>query len=183
MNINEHDDKLKSLIKENEVVISSIVKKYINYALTLGVDASDLKQEAIIGLNKAMEKYEENSEASFKTFASLLIERQIKDFLKINDKNGNLMLNEALSLDVSLNEEDMNLYDVVKSSSYLPLEDALANELDLEIKNKLTEFELKVYELKKEGKTNKTIAQILNVDTKAIENTIQRVKSKVKKVI
>lgn len=183
MNINEHDDKLKELIKENSTIINSIVKKYLNYATSLGVDSSDLQQEAIIGLNKAMETYDKEASASFRTYASLLIERQIKDFLKLNDKNGNVMLNEAVSLDVSLNDEDLSLYDVVKSSAYLPLEDVLASELDSEIKKILTEFELKVYELKKEGKSNKTIANILNVDTKSIENTLQRVKSKVKKTI
>ena len=183
MIINEQEDKLKLLIKENEILLKSIVKKYLNYANSLGTDENDLMQEAIIGLNKAMQNYEESSKASFKTYASLLIERQIKDFLKINDKNGNLMLNEAISLDENLNEDNLNLYDIVKSSSYLPLEDALANELDIEIKNILTTFELKVYELKKEGKSNKTISQILNVDTKSIENTIQRIKAKVKKTI
>ena len=179
----EHDDRLKALIKENESTINSIVKKYLNYANTLGVDSSDLRQEAIIGLNKAMMKYDENNDASFKTFVNLVIDRQIKDFLKINDKTSNTMLNEAVSLDESITLEDANLYDFVSSSSYLPLEDVLASELDEEIKKSLTDFELKVYEFKKEGKSNLTIAKILNVDTKSIENTLQRVKNKVRKII
>ena len=181
--MSEHDDRLKALIKENDVLINSLVKKYISYANSLGVDSNDLKQEAIIGLNKAMIKYEEENAASFKTFASLLIERQIKDYLKINDKNGNIMLNEALSLDESITEDEGSLYDVVSTSNYLPLEDVLASELDEEIKKTLTDFELKVYEFKKEGKSNSTIAKILNVDTKSIENTLHRVKNKVKKLI
>ena len=181
--MSETEDRLISLIKEYEVDIRAIVKRYISYASTLGVDSSDLEQEAIIGLNKAMHKYDSNEKASFKTFASLLIERQIKDFLKINDKNSNLMLNEAISLDEDIAEDDFSLYDIVPAKSYLPLDDVLASELDSEIKKILTETELKVYELKKEGKSNKTIAKILNVDTKVIENTLQRVKSKVKKMI
>ena len=78
--MSESEDRLISLIKEYEVVIKTIVKKYISYASTLGVDSNDLEQEAIIGLNKAMHSYKEEESASFKTYASLLIERQIKVF-------------------------------------------------------------------------------------------------------
>ncbi len=181
--MSESEDRLISLIKEYEVVIKSIVKKYINYASTLGIDSNDLEQEAIIGLNKAMHSYKEEESASFKTYARLLIDRQIKDFLKINDKSGNIMLNEAVSLDEDMADDDFSLYDVVPAKSYLPLDDVLASELDSEIKKTLTDNELKVYELKKEGKSNQTIAKILNVNAKVVENTLQRIKSKVKKMI
>ena len=179
----ETEDKLINLIKEYEVVIKAAVKKYIGYASTLGIESSDLEQEAIIGLNKAMHKYKEEEKASFKTFASLLIDNQIKDYLKLNDRNNNMMLNEAVSLDEEFNEDDFSLYDLVPDKSYLPLDNVLASELDNEIKKILTVNELKVYELKKEGKSNKTIASILSLDTKAIENTLQRIKNKVKKML
>ena len=57
------------------------------------------------------------------------------------------------------------------------------NELVVGIEKELTDFELKVFELKKNGFNYREIAEALGVETKKIDNAIQRIKVKIKKYL
>lgn len=182
--IKDNDEEaLKYLIKKYTSLINLHINKYLKNASSLGLDYNDLYQESLIAISHAAKTFDEKEKVLFKTYASLLIERQIKDLLKTNNRNSTVVLNEAYSLDDDINENNKNLYDRLPSTSYIPESYLAAKELDEEIKNVLTTLEYKVYELKKEGKSNKDIALILDMRVKAIENTFQRIKSKVRNII
>ena len=56
-------------------------------------------------------------------------------------------------------------------------------ELITTIKNSLTDFESEVYELLTNGMSYRDIAIILDKEPKQIDNTIQRIKSKIRKIL
>lgn len=189
------DDELLFLIEENEEKafqelieryspkINIIISKYKERALQTGLDISDLYQEGLIGLVNAIKSYKKDKETSFKTYADLLIERQVLDAVKKHNRLKNTALNNALSLDSFSVEESTSLYNVIIDESSQP-ELQLINEEDIkEVRETLTEFEQKVYELKLEGKTNNEISMILDKNKRSIENTIQRIKQKIKEII
>lgn len=175
-----NEDAYTELIERYNSKIHKIISKYKGKALQVGLDISDLYQEGLIGLINAIKTYNQNKEASFKTYASVLIERQILDLVKSNDRIKHKTLNSAISLDNFSLEEKQSLYNFVEVDNNTPELKLINEEEKEELKKILTDFELKVYELKLDGKTNKEIANILDKKTRSIENTIQRIKLKIK---
>ena len=163
-------------INLSKKIINIYVGKYIEKSKPLGLDASDLYQEGLIGYITAINTYSIDKKVKFETYASKLVERKIKDYIRVNNKFKNSVLNEAISYD--------NEASIIEIDSKTSVEDdILAKELDQEIKKVLTLRETKVYELKKDGKENKIISLILNTKIKNVENALQRIKSKVRRII
>lgn len=155
-----------------------LIKKEINSAKKIGLEYDDLMQEAILGLTKAINTYDREKDNKFSTYAEIVIKRHIKNHIKKFDNNNNLILNESVYFNDEL-KKDLEQIDNAKRP-----DDSLNGEaLNNEIINVLSDQECKVYELKKENKTNKEIANILNQDDKNIENTITRIHLKVKNIL
>lgn len=68
-------------ILKYEKLVSKIASKYSNYS-----SFEDLKQVGMIGLLKALEKYKEDNNTKFSTYAFLWIRGEILEYLR-NDKN------------------------------------------------------------------------------------------------
>lgn len=182
--IDENEEKaLEELIDRYTPKINIIIGKYKDKAFEVGLDVSDLYQEGLVGLITAVKNYNNKKDATFKTYADILIERQIMDLVKTNNRIKHKSLNSAVSLDNFSEDETISLYNIIDKDNNTP-ELKLINEEEMEeIRTHLTPFELKVYELKLEGKTNQQIALILDKNKRSIENTIQRIKQKTKEII
>ncbi len=164
----------ESLIKNNLKLINIYIKKYLNKVKSLGLERNDLYQEGLLGLTVAANTYNNYKNVAFESYASQIIERKIKDFIRLHNGFKHSALNESIPY-----ENEDRIVDLTVSIE----SDLLAKELDEEIKEELTPVEYKVYELKKEGKTNKGISIILNTSVKNIENALQRIKTKMKNVM
>ena len=176
--INSNDEHAYNyIVKKYMPLIKMYVKKEMNVGGKIGLDYNDLMQEGMLGLTSAIKTYDKEKDNKFSTFAELVIKRQIRNYIKSMDNNNNLSLNESVSLDDETKEEYIK-----KLADYkgYPGEKIECDELDKDIKNKLSIQECKVYELKKENKTNKEIAVILNKSDKIIENTVSRINNKIK---
>lgn len=178
--IEENDEEaLTKLIEKYTPKINAIILKYKSKALALGLDISDLYQEGLIGLMEGVKSFDKEKDASFKTFATILIEREILDILKRNDRMKYKSLNSAISMDNYQEDSSQSLYNVIEDNN-TPEKAIISEELESELLKKLTEFELKVYELKIDGKTNNEISMIINKPIRSVENTITRIKGKIK---
>ncbi len=157
-----------------------IVKKSRNaimYASHHGIEISDIMQEAYIGLEEAIKSFSQNDDATFYTFANLCIDRQIINYLRLITGGKNKLLNDAVYIDETLeglikDEEDIELSFLYKDSELILID---------KVKQDLTNFENKVFDMKIKGYTISEISRKLNKDGKAIYNTIQRIKLKIKK--
>lgn len=191
----ETDEELLEKIKkgdekaENELLsrYKYLVVKISRGYFIVGGDLEDLVQEGMIGLYKAIKAYTNEKEASFKTFAVLCIKHQIQTAIKMANTNKNKPLSSAVSFQ-SFTENSAN-----ESLDYLPIELVLEdtpaekvinkenfNLLKEKIKSTLSPLELKVLNLYLQGYSYKEISSTLNVSSKSIDNSLSRIKSKLK---
>ena len=171
------------IIKKYEPLIIKIATKMLPFCKNNGLEKSDLVQEGMIGLNHAIDRYQEMENILFYTYARKCIERKIMSVVIASNRNKNKILNESISYD----DEDNFLNKFIKSDDYNPEETVLNIELEENLKNKiinvLTDFEEQVFSLLVTGFTYKEISEMLDKDQKSIDNAIQRIKAKIKKVI
>ena len=179
----------------NEICLEKLLGKYKSLANKIarryflaGQDEDDLYQEAMIGLFKAYQSFNINLNESFKSFASLCINRQIQSAVKSANRLKNKALNEHISLNnqggVSLiDEEDGEvLYFVIPSKEQLPDDKLISKEQLSEIVSaiiqSLSTTEKKVLAQYLKGFSYQKIAETLNCSTKSIENSLYRIKQK-----
>ena len=95
---------------ESEIELFSRYKNIINKIsrsfFLVGGDTEDLIQEGMIGLYKAIKYYSNDKNASFSTFASLCIKRQIQNAIKHAGSKKNMTLSSALPLAEVLNIDE-----------------------------------------------------------------------------
>ena len=188
MMLNEDSDKAKELLyTKYRFIVSYYVKKYTKIALTIGIDLRDLNQEALVGFSDALDSYKEG-DASLKTFISLCVERRIHTAILKASRKKNQLLNNALSLEhiyscfdssladiISDNNENDPLVKITRNERY----NKIVNEIDLS----LSDAEKDVFNLMLDGFDYKQIAEILSISSKSVDNTIQRVKQKIKDIM
>ncbi len=172
----------------------SVVRRKTRTLFMIGSDRDDLIQEGMIGLFKAIRDFEIGKEAAFATFAELCISRQLYSAIKSSNRQKNLPLNTYISIDTLTNvtggEEKEGDFISEQSLSHLGMspEDILINRESAEnAKEKLVQclskMEREVLELYLSGLTYQEIALEMEKEPKAIDNALQRIKSKVNKQI
>ena len=186
-----NDFELVSLIRENneearEILYNKykpiIVKKSTDQIYKLGsygMEINDLIQEGYIGLDNAINCFNEKENTSFYTFALLCIDRQIITCIKKNTNNKAMVLNDAINLDDGKEYLFRDNTDI--EGSFINKEDA--KEFINLICDSLSDIEKKVFSLKLEGYDIGEIANVLNKDTKVIYNTLHRIKYKIKLIM
>lgn len=176
------------LFEKYHYIIDIIIGKYANIIKLLSIDFTDLYQEAYIGFVDAINSYDEHKDSSIKTFISICVERKIQTALKKAGRIKNKILNESISLEHVYNNTDNPLVTLLgDDNKNNPLEniidDEKVEELVSKIKEILSDNEYEVYSLLVNGLNYQEIATILDKEPKQIDNTIQRIRNKVKKII
>ncbi len=175
------------IYKKYDPVISYFAKKYSVYTDGKGIDYNDLYQEGLIGLMQAIDKFKEQKDIKFSTFAFLCIKRKIISLVRDVNRKKHSALNDSYSIDYKQDEEDRS-FDNILITNYGGIEDLLVNKEDNDYFNKkveeeLSEFEKSVYELRLNGFTYEEISHILNKTQKSIAGALLRIKSKIKSIL
>lgn len=76
----------------------NLVNLKVNRYFIIGAEREDIVQEGLIGLFKAIKNFNTAKQNSFKTFASLCIERQLITAIKTSNRQKHMPLNSYLSL-------------------------------------------------------------------------------------
>lgn len=199
---NFSDEELIVRLRDGEHAITDyIMEKYKNLVRSkaksmyiLGADSEDLIQEGMIGLFKAIRDYDTGRDASFFTFAELCISRQMYTAVQAAGRQKHAPLNSYISLYAGWVENDDaksaegELIDSVASLSELNPEEMLIDKENVELLNRIIEkelstFEKQVLDLYLTGMKYGQIAKVLGRDDKSTDNALQRIKTKLKKVI
>lgn len=179
------------LAKQGDVdSIEKIVTEYKNLIYvrnkTLflkGAEREDLVQEGMIGLMKAIKSFDESRSVCFSTFASLCIKRQIITAVKNYNSEKNKNLNNAMQGEGYSELEDLIKYRRPSLKYYTPEQIVIGKELMKLLKKFLNEnlsgLEKYVFIFMAKGYGYLEIAQKLEKEPKAIDNSIQRIKKKV----
>lgn len=154
-----------------------------------GAEREDIIQEGLIGLYKATKSFNAEKQNSFKTFANLCIERQLITALKTSNRQKNIPLNSAFSLNSAAYEENDNVpvIEVLETKTVEdPLEMLTKKEYYSSIENKINEslsdFEKQVLHQYKQGKSYAAIAEKLDTKVKSVDTAIQRIRKKANKI-
>lgn len=162
----------ETLLCKYKPLVSVIASKYF----LVGADKEDLIQEGWIGLFKAINSYDERKNINFVKYASLLINREIVSTVR----RANAGKNQALDTSVFVEDDDTLPSNVTPEDSVISLENI--HEISDDIDSLLSERERKVVKYFVQGYTYMDIASILNVTPKSVDNTLTRIKSKLKHI-
>ena len=183
--LEENEDAKNALYERYSYIINIILKKYQVSAKVLGIDYNELKAEALYGFSSAIMNYKPNKEATLATFISVCVNRNISNLIKKYNTKKNKVLNDSLSLDYFY-DGDLTLGDCLTKGDD-PLDsltdDETYNELLKQIKGELSTFEYTVFTFMIDNYDYNDIASLLKKTPKQIDNTIQRIKNKVKKLL
>lgn len=196
-----NDNELLSYIAENNEeaseimykkytpLVTNIAKKMYIYIKNTGIEVNDLIQEGMLGLSNAIHEYSEDKNATFYTFAKTCIERKMITAVTAAKRLKHKPLNDSLPLEATKITDDnlVFLEEIIGDNKDNPesmlLDSENFNEIINIARKELTDFELQVFELRISDFGYKEIAEILEKDIKAIDNALQRIKTKLKKTI
>ena len=182
-------------MEKDEEIINKLVESYASIIrgicrrfYLVGGTSDDLYQEGMIGLLEAFRKFDETrgtiGDDTFKKYATTCIKRQILDAIKHANTKKNSPLNNSVPI-IRTNDEDEEFEIQELGLASDPEEVFISKEKQEErlemLSGSLSSFEQKVLNLYLEGLTTKGIAKELNKTPRSITNTIQRIKTKVKR--
>lgn len=178
-----NEDATEYLLKK----YAPLVKKSIRTLYIIGADTEDLSQEGMIGLFKAIQNYQQDSSASFFTFAKLCIDRQIYSAIKASKRKKHSPLNSYISFYSYINEDEVELIDNLEAGNnsnpeHIILDRENTSHIMELLEEHLSKMEKEVLPLYLDGQSYSDIALSLNKPVKSIDNAIQRIREKVKKL-
>ena len=117
----ENDEEATNiLLKKYEPLVASIVIRMMKSCSYIGLEKNDLMQEGLIGLNHALEYFNEQKDISFYTYAKTCIERRVISAIISAKRLKHKLLNESVSLD--LEEDNATSDKFLKDNSFNPEE-------------------------------------------------------------
>ncbi len=188
------DEELIRMLRAGETHIADyimekykpLVRKKTNAMYLIGGETEDLIQEGMIGLFKAVRDYKDDKETSFFSFADLCISRQLYSALEASNRKKHSPLNNYISFSNQDEDTGMSLEDVVTDQNISPeqilIEQEGREEFFQKLKETLSAMERTVLYLYLEGNTYTQIAEIMGKAPKSIDNTLQRIRGKIKQL-
>ena len=159
----------------------SLVRTRARALYLVGGDHEDLIQEGRLGRFKAVRDYKPGKEASFATFAGLCIDRQMYSAVASSQRQKHQPLNSFVSLSEPVSEQELRLVDEETPEEIMISRENVIG-MHERIKERLSKFEYQVLELYLKGYDYTQIAEKLGKQPKAIDNALQRIRSKVREV-
>jgi RNA polymerase sporulation-specific sigma factor len=153
-----------------------------------GGEPEDLVQEGLIGLCKAMRDFRADKETSFRSFAELCVTRQIITAIKTATRYKHAPLNTYVSFSQTPAgqdpDSDVTLGDALPGSHVNDPSVAVISTDELKslvfcLGTGLSPLEADALRMYLEGSSYEDMAEVLDCDTKAIDNALQRVKRKI----
>ncbi len=167
----------ESLTQLIERYSETIKQKAFSFNNLNGIENEDLFQEGMIGFVSAVYSFDESKNVQFSTYASTLAVRKMISAVRKSNNKSNLPMKYFISL------EDEN--DLLPSFPS-PEETLISNEefdlINSFIENNLSKSEKKVLKLHLLGLAYSEIAEILERDEKFVDNALQRIRRKLRKL-
>ncbi len=175
------------LYNKYRYIVIAILKKYRHVAESYNIDFNELEQEAYFAFSDALRTYRQDKNTSLSTFISLCIDRRLKKIIRNNTSEKAKILNTAVSLDYDYNNES-SLKEIISDECQNDPLNNLTNkenydELIKKIKACLSASEYEVFNFIINDFDYLTIAELTKRNPKQIDNTIQRIKHKIKDII
>lgn len=174
-------DALTALIVRYTPMLKSVVA---NYYLA-GADRDDLLQEAILAFIKAVKRYDPDKTAAFSSFSYGVAKKRILDVVKLSHGKKYSPLNDAAPISSEYRDEDGQSEFADDAADERTPIDSYIEEEDEERMSEafrmiLSEREREVLGLYLEGATYGEIGAKLSVSPKTVDNTLSRIRKKLR---
>ena len=178
--LNDNNEIAQDLLYEKyNYIIKSILNKYRRVFLALNIDLEEARQEANLAFSYAIYNYNEDRDTSLNTFVTLCVERRIRAVIKSKET----MKSKVQSETISLNSDNF-LENTIADFQYEPskrIENIdMLKYINSKVKDLLSDKEKEVYNLLLQGMDYQEIAINLIKTPKQVDNTIQRIRIKLK---
>jgi len=186
------DEELVVLARSDDDALNELICRYRNLAkakartyFLAGADAEDIVQEGMIGLYRAVKDFDLEKNVRFSAFAELCVTRQIISAVKMASRNKHKPLNTYISLNGA--SEDGGAQDLSYAAVLISDPEELFIEKEQEqavrdyLNSALTKFEQQVMKSYLAGLSYREISDITGKSTKAVDNALQRIKTKLKR--
>lgn len=171
------DSELASLAKSSADAYSELISRYLpsirrlaGFYTRISADRDDLVSEGILGLMSAVKEYEGGKGAGFSTFAGVCVNNRMMSALK-------------KSANIKKREEPLD--EIIAGQGASPektvLDREVLNAIFKEISENLTALERAVFTEYLSGASYKSISDSLNIDLKAVDNALSRVRKKLRR--
>lgn len=182
------DEELIVQLRDGDHAITDyIMEKYKNLVRSkaqsmyiLGADREDLIQEGMIGLFKAVQSYQPDKDASFRTFAGMCIDRQLYSAIQNSNRQKHMPLNSYISLSEEPEETDELEGSWWENPENIIIDQESTRSLEQEIHRALSPMENRVLEYYLKGYGYIQIAKIMGKTPKSIDNALQRIRGKIR---
>jgi len=175
--------------------VEFLLDKYKNFVkakartyFLIGAEKSDIIQEGMIGLYKAIKDYNPEGGSSFRSFADLCITRQIITAVKTATRLKHLPLNSYISLNKPLDDEGENaMVESIPEALHPDPEEIMINKermhhIEQQLHLLLSKYEIEVLRGYISGKSYQEMSAELGKPEKSIDNALQRIKKKLQKL-
>ena len=153
-------------------LIRSITSKY----RVAGLEPDDLTQEGLLGLLYAAKSFKDDGGASFRTYASICINRRVISLLKRSESGKSRALNDY----VSISDEDCETVPGGDNPEDMYIVKESLSALNKKITELLSEKERRVLSLYLAGESYAGIAQAMAISEKSVDNAMQRIRRKLR---
>ena len=173
----------KEILEKYKDAVVKISRGYF----IIGGELEDIIQEGMIGLYKAIKNFSKNKNATFKTFAIMCIKHQIQTAIKKANTKKNLPLSNSVSLQSFSEKSEEDEFLPVNLIFQVSPDEKIINRENYKylvsaIKKTLSKKEFEVLKYYLRGYTYKEIADFLNLNQKSIDNSLSRIKNKLKNI-
>ncbi|MBP3841252.1 MAG: sigma-70 family RNA polymerase sigma factor [Bacilli bacterium] len=166
--VEENQSEYKNVIFEKyKPILKKIAYFYYLKLKNYGFDYDDCFQEALIGLNHAIDSFDFNKDALFYTFALVCIRSRLNSFVSKSLGNKNKILNESMFFNKDDLYEIENIVPVYFDDLHLSFYEKV-----LKFKNSLNDTQSQIFELKYNGFTNKEIGELLEINPRIVYNNV-----------
>ena len=180
------DEALILRLRDGETEIESyLLEKYKGLVRTrarelylAGGDREDLLQEGMMGLFRAIREFEPGREASFSTYAAVVITHYMLDAVQRASRRKHQILNNSLSIS-DLEEQADSRLGISESPENIIVSMENARDLRERIDGALSPLERRVLERYLDGQSYTEIAEAMERSPKSIDNALQRIRAKV----
>ena len=170
-----HYDSLIAAVEDHIPLVRSRVTLFLNS----GIEYDDLMQEGMIGLLNAIKSFN-TSKSSFTNFAVICIDRMLIDACRWQNRKGHIPSFLVVHSDKAETETEFQRIDCTSPESVVVARDNYKILMD-HCRSELSKMEYAVFYNFLVGYKQSEISKKLNITVKSVDNTLQRIKRKLKK--
>ena len=172
-------DALNALMERYKTLVKAKARSYY----IAGADMEDTIQEGMIGLYNAYAAYDQTKDASFKTFATLCVERAMVSAVRKATAISQIPVEMVVSIS---DQEGEEIDDVLEDGASGDPEEIYLRKSHTEMLHRYAEENLSPKELQVlkqylQGNSQSEIAEILGISRKSVDNALSRIKGKLVK--